>query len=216
MQTFLQIKNLHDPNFGPYEWSKVDMDVGPGIVAVPFLASTIVLNAYCTGESVDRKREKTTSDKRRIFVLGLLVWRIWKTLKHRDNEDGSAPGRLQFLIRIFMESGVFFLSISIAHFLVYFGHDNFAIHMIGTLVRLCKIISYRSLVRADLGFLQNTIVIGIAYNLIIIRVGINRTEEDARSPGNQQLSTLVFSSRRAEGISTTSVTTPRLGGKECV
>jgi hypothetical protein len=144
MQTFLQIKNLHDPNFGPYQWSKVDMNVGPGIVAVPFLASTIVLNAYCTGEFVECKREKETSDKQRLFVLGLLVWRVWKTLQHRDSESSNAPpGRLQFLIRILMESGVFFLSISIAHFLVYFGHDNFAIHMIGPLVRLCNIISRR-------------------------------------------------------------------------
>jgi hypothetical protein len=53
MQLFLQIKNIHDPNFGPYQWAKVNMNVGPGIVFLPFLASTIALNAYCTGEFIN-------------------------------------------------------------------------------------------------------------------------------------------------------------------
>jgi hypothetical protein len=37
-----------------------------------------------------------------------------------------------------MESGILYLSISIAHFAAYFGSDNFAIHMIGTLVSSCS------------------------------------------------------------------------------
>lgn len=53
MQIFLQVKNIENPNFGPYSWAKVHMQVGPGIVFLPFLASTIVLNAYCTGEFVE-------------------------------------------------------------------------------------------------------------------------------------------------------------------
>jgi hypothetical protein len=67
MQTFLQIKNIHDPNFGPYRWSKVNMNVGPGIVVTPFLASTIVLNAYCTGEFL-RCKGKNANDKQRTVM----------------------------------------------------------------------------------------------------------------------------------------------------
>jgi hypothetical protein len=50
LQLFLQVKNIHEPSFGPYEWAKVIMHVGPGIAIIPFLASTILLNVYCTGE----------------------------------------------------------------------------------------------------------------------------------------------------------------------
>ncbi|XP_006453885.1 hypothetical protein AGABI2DRAFT_113642 [Agaricus bisporus var. bisporus H97] len=48
-EIFLFVKGLHDPNYGPYRWAKVNMDVGPGIIATPFVGSTILLNAYCTG-----------------------------------------------------------------------------------------------------------------------------------------------------------------------
>jgi hypothetical protein len=71
-----------------------------------------------------------------------------------------------------------------------------------------------SLVRTDVVRLQNTIVIGIAHNLIIIRVGMNRSDE--RGPDGQMLSTLVFSCCQAEGISTSSTTDPGLEVKECV
>lgn len=52
-EIFLFVKGLHDPNYGPYRWAKVNMDVGPGIIATPFVGSTILLNAYCTGGFVD-------------------------------------------------------------------------------------------------------------------------------------------------------------------
>ncbi|KAF7783904.1 hypothetical protein Agabi119p4_69 [Agaricus bisporus var. burnettii] len=133
LQLFLQVKNLHDPNFGPYRWAKVNMNVGPGIVAIPFVASTILLNAYCTG---------------------LLIWRIRRALKH--DESSSAARQLQILTRILMESGILYLSISVAQFVAYFCPNNFAIHMIGTI---------------------HTPVIGIAYNLIIIRVGQTRSDD---------------------------------------
>lgn len=55
MQLFLQVKNIHDKNYGPYRWSTVSMTVGPGIVFLPFLASTIALSAYCTGELLNAK-----------------------------------------------------------------------------------------------------------------------------------------------------------------
>jgi hypothetical protein len=57
LQLFLQVKNIHDPDFGPYDWATVNMSVGPGIVIIPFLASTIILNAYCTGEFADAEKK---------------------------------------------------------------------------------------------------------------------------------------------------------------
>lgn len=58
LQLYLQVVHIHNPNFGPYHWSTVNMSVGPGIVLTPFWASTIALNAYCTGESPERRGEK--------------------------------------------------------------------------------------------------------------------------------------------------------------
>lgn len=108
----------------------------------------------------------------RVFGSGLLIWRIWKSLKH--DESSSAARQLQIIIRILMESGVLYLSISIAHFAAYFGHDNFAVHMIGTLVK-----SSLSISNANYwSILQHTVVVGIAYNLVIIRVGQTRSEDN--------------------------------------
>lgn len=53
IELFLQVKSLHDPNYGPYKWASVNMKVGPGIAIIPFVASTILLNAYCTGKFVE-------------------------------------------------------------------------------------------------------------------------------------------------------------------
>jgi hypothetical protein len=53
MEIFLEVKHIHDPDFGPYHWAKLIMNIGPGIVFLPLLASTIVLTAYCTGECIE-------------------------------------------------------------------------------------------------------------------------------------------------------------------
>ncbi|KAF7783906.1 hypothetical protein Agabi119p4_71 [Agaricus bisporus var. burnettii] len=155
IELFLQVKSLHDPNYGPYKWASVNMKVGPGIAIIPFVASTILLNAYCTGH---------------------LIWRIRRVLKLDTNSSGAR--QLQMLTRILMESGILYLSISIAHFVAYFCYDTFAIHMIGTL---------------------HTIVIGIAYNLIIIRVGQARSEDECNlSEGT--LTTFQVAQNPSQGI----------------
>lgn len=89
-----------------------------------------------------------------------------------------------------MESGVLYLAITIAHFVAYFGHSSFALHMNGGLVSL-----EQDVFRIDDNdgwfgnfFMQHTIVIGIAYDLIIIRVGQNRSEED-RNQNDERLTT---------------------------
>jgi hypothetical protein len=56
LQVYLQAMHINDPDFGPYHWATVNMDVGPGIVLTPFWGSTTVLNTYCTSESPTRNR----------------------------------------------------------------------------------------------------------------------------------------------------------------
>jgi hypothetical protein len=50
LQVFLQVVQLNNPDFGPYQWAAVNMNVGPGIVLTPFWSASAVLNAYCTSE----------------------------------------------------------------------------------------------------------------------------------------------------------------------
>ena len=43
LEIYLQIEHIHHPDFGPYRWAKVNMDVGPGIVFLPFLVLDMVI-----------------------------------------------------------------------------------------------------------------------------------------------------------------------------
>lgn len=138
LQLFLQIVHIHNRDFGPYQWAAVNMDVGPGIVLTPFWASTIVLNAYCTGKSAQTERPGVDA----FHGPGIVIWKIWATSKEGGNNTASK--QLQFLVRILMESGILYLSISLAHFFVWFGHVPFAIHMLGAIVGLHRPRSSRS------------------------------------------------------------------------
>lgn len=60
MQLVLMIVNLHNPNFGPYRWATVDMATGPGIVLIPMLVMSILLNIYCTGKFCGWKLKTNT------------------------------------------------------------------------------------------------------------------------------------------------------------
>ncbi|KAF9447156.1 hypothetical protein P691DRAFT_761000 [Macrolepiota fuliginosa MF-IS2] len=151
LQGFLQVKHISDPNFGPYQWASVNMNVGPGITLIPFWGSTVVLNAYCTG---------------------LLIWRIRQASK--KGESVTVARQLQYLLRILMESGILYLAISIAHFSAWFAQDNFAIHVIGGL---------------------NSIIIGIAFNLILIRTAQNRAEGEEINYRGDRVSTMNFKSK---------------------
>ncbi len=64
----------------------------------------------------------------------MIVWKIWTASK--KGEDGSLTRQLQLLVRILMESGVLYLSVSLAHLLVWFGKNGFAIRMLGTIVSI--------------------------------------------------------------------------------
>lgn len=151
LQLFLQIVNVHNPDFGPYQWAAVNMSVGPGIVLTPFWASTAALNAYCTT---------------------MLIWRIWKASK--KGENGTLARQLQFLVRILMESGILYLSVSLAHLFVWFGQNGFAIRLLGTI---------------------NVFVIPIAFNLVLIRTAQNRAEDDVGGNRLENVTTIAFNSK---------------------
>ncbi|KAF9450645.1 hypothetical protein P691DRAFT_809928 [Macrolepiota fuliginosa MF-IS2] len=132
LQMYLQIAHLHNPNIGPYSWANVNMTLGPGIVLVPFWGSTTALNIYCTV---------------------VLIKRIYGAAKL--SEEFAAVKQFRFIARSVAESGLIYMSISMAHFVVWFTSANFAIQIISIL---------------------NVPLIGIAFNLILIRTAHSRRE----------------------------------------
>lgn len=50
LQIYLQVAHTNNPDIGPYKWASVNMSMGPGIVLVPFWISTVLLNAYVSGD----------------------------------------------------------------------------------------------------------------------------------------------------------------------
>ncbi|KAF9447168.1 hypothetical protein P691DRAFT_793765 [Macrolepiota fuliginosa MF-IS2] len=151
LQAYLQVKHIHDPDFGPYQWASVNMSVGPGIVLIPFWGSTVILNAYSTG---------------------LLIRRIRKA--SGEGENPTMAKQLRHLLRILMESGILYLAVSIAHFFVWFGQDNFAIHVVGGL---------------------NLIIMAIAFNLILIRTANSRAEGEEAEHHDTGMSAIHFKSK---------------------
>ncbi|KAF9449516.1 hypothetical protein P691DRAFT_667356 [Macrolepiota fuliginosa MF-IS2] len=161
LQTFLQVVHVHNQGFGPYHWASVNMAVGPGIVLLPFWASTVALNAYSTG---------------------LLIRRI-KQASGRSYMTGESLNvvstQFQFLIRILLESGVLYPAISIAHLSVWFGQNDFAVYLVGGI---------------------NVIIIGSAFNLILIRTARNRAEAEGKIYNGGKLTT-IQSSRKPMPVS---------------
>ncbi|KAJ3569099.1 hypothetical protein NP233_g5279 [Leucocoprinus birnbaumii] len=132
LQTYLQIAHMHNSNLGPYIWAKVNMSNGPGIVLIPFWGSTTVLNVYCT------------------FML-------LRRIRRAAQESGPTLSgkQFRFVARSIAESGFIYMSISLAHFIVWFTYDSLAIKTIGVL---------------------NVPLIGIAFNLILIRAAHRRMQ----------------------------------------
>lgn len=123
---------MHNPNLGPYIWAKVNMSIGPGIVLIPFWGSTTLLNIYCT------------------FML---LRRIHRAA--RDSDPSVAGEQLRFIARSITESGIIYMSTSLAHFFVEFTYSNLAVMIVSVL---------------------NIPLIGTAFNLILIRAAHRRMQ----------------------------------------
>uniref|UniRef100_A0A8H7XMG4 Uncharacterized protein n=1 Tax=Psilocybe cubensis TaxID=181762 RepID=A0A8H7XMG4_PSICU len=119
-------------------WQPVNMQVGPGTILTPFWASTIILNSYAT----------------------FMIVRKISSVSKRTDATSTSDSALSFAMRVLIESGVIYLATAIAHFVVWWTPNAFAIAIISDM---------------NLG------VTGIAFNLILIRVAQRRVEEKKAS-----------------------------------
>jgi len=135
LQAYVQIVQLS----GLKLWLPVNMSIGPGIILIPFWASTIVLNVYATSMII-----------RRLCHLS------------RDTFSDESTRVIKFVASLIIESGALYLVAGIAHFVAWWTPNDFAIAVISNI---------------------NIPVIGIAFNLIIIRLAQHRAEEDRKTSG---------------------------------
>ncbi|KAF9450646.1 hypothetical protein P691DRAFT_700814 [Macrolepiota fuliginosa MF-IS2] len=145
LQIYLQVAHIKNPKIGPYSWASVTMTLGPGIVLIPFWSCTILLNAY---SSI------------------VLIRRIYQTSK--ECRGFASVKHLHLLIRIVAESGLLYFSITLAHLVVWFGTNDFAINIISVL---------------------NAPIIGIAFDWLLIRIAMNNAAEQETGMG---VSTIMF------------------------
>ncbi|KAF9477087.1 hypothetical protein BDN70DRAFT_995197 [Pholiota conissans] len=143
-------------------WEPVNMTVGPGTILMPFWASTIVLNGYAT------------------FMIVRRIYRVTK-----GSKASTGIRQLEFAMRIIIESGFLYVAVAIAHFVVWFTPNAYAISIISSI---------------------NISVTGIAFNLILIRSARRRVEEIARvDMGPDAISGLQFN------VATTKASESRFG-----
>lgn len=135
LQAYVQIVQLSNLKI----WLPANMSIGPGIILIPFWASTIVLNLYATSMIT-----------RRLYQLS------------RDVFSSESTRSIKFVASLVIESGALYLVAGIAHFVAWWTPNDFAIAVISNI---------------------NIPVIGIAFNLMIIRLAQHRADEDRKTSG---------------------------------
>ncbi|KAF5316815.1 hypothetical protein D9619_006885 [Psilocybe cf. subviscida] len=148
LQAYLQIGQVSKLDV----WLPVNMSIGPGIILTPFWASTIVLNIYATS---------------------MIIYRLWRL--DQETTFGRSRRAIRFAASLIIESGSLYLTTGIAHFVVWWTPNNFAINVVSNI---------------------NIPVIGIAFNLILIRLAQHRADEEHRDQG-EPVSAMQF-----QGVST--------------
>ncbi|KXN92331.1 hypothetical protein AN958_08562 [Leucoagaricus sp. SymC.cos] len=149
LQIYLQVAHTKDPRIGPYSWASVNMTMGPGIVLIPFWIATVMLNAYASV---------------------VLIRYIYQSAEH--SKTSVSIEYFHFFMHVIAESGVLYFSITIAHFLSWFGDSHFATDIISVI---------------------NAPVVGIAFNWFLIRVARRRAAQAAKATlFNKELSTIKF------------------------
>lgn len=79
---------------------------------------------------------------------GALIIRIYQVAQqHKVTTSGATY--LHFFIRIIAESGLLYLSITLAHFLAWFGTSKFAIDVISVLVSITSFFFYSGIIFAN-------------------------------------------------------------------
>ncbi|KAF8185151.1 hypothetical protein BJ912DRAFT_973717 [Pholiota molesta] len=150
-------------------WQPINMTVGPGTVLTPFWGSTIVLNGYSTFMII-----------RRIYLVT------------EGSKGSTSIHQLRFTMRILIESGFLYLATAIAHLVVWWTPNAYAISVISGI---------------------NLSVTGIAFNLILIRAAQRRVEEEAKIVGAGPISGIHFRANETKtpvgqfGVNTTTQAT---------
>lgn len=67
---------------------------------------------------------------------GLIIYRIWR-VANNSAKLGASTDQIRFVMRVLIESGILYLSTTIAHFTVWWTPNNFAIGLVS------KIASFR-------------------------------------------------------------------------
>ncbi|KAF8887453.1 hypothetical protein CPB84DRAFT_1826903 [Gymnopilus junonius] len=98
------------------------------------------------------------------YSTGFIIFRIWDVARN-SSKFGTSTHQLRFVMRVLIESGVLYLTIAIIHFLVWWTPNSFAI-------------SVSSAISVLAIYVQNLPIIGIAFNLILMRTYHRRVDEE--------------------------------------
>lgn len=133
LQAYIQIVQLSDLKL----WLPVNMSIGPGIILIPFWASTIVLNVYATCENIRSMSSYKTIWLTVYFFPSPLAVMIVRRLHQlsRDAFSKDSMRSIKSVTFLIIESGVLYLVAGIAHFVVWWTPNDFAIAVISNIVR---------------------------------------------------------------------------------
>lgn len=144
----------------------------------------------------------------------MIIRRIY--LVTEESKGSTSIHQLRFTMRILIESGFLYLATAIAHFVVWWTPNSYAISVISGIVSLflrfmrCAL-CFEELTSLSL-LLQNLSVTGIAFNLILIRAAQRRVEEEAKIVGAGPISGIHFRANETKtpvgqfGVNTTQAT----------
>ncbi|PPQ69717.1 hypothetical protein CVT26_001634 [Gymnopilus dilepis] len=90
------------------------------------------------------------------YSTGFIIYKIWSVAK-TSSQSQISTRQLRFVLRVLIESGALYLTIAIIHFLVWWTPNNFAISVSSAI---------------------NLPIIGIAFNLILMRTYRRRVDEE--------------------------------------
>ncbi|KAF5352617.1 hypothetical protein D9756_006192 [Leucocoprinus leucothites] len=141
LEVYFEIAHDQNPEIGTQVWRGVNVSIGPAFALIPFLGLTVILNCYLTY---------------------MLMRRINAMAK---SGESAIAWQLRYIARIFAESGVLYLSITVAQLAAWFTPNNIAIQILS---------------------LINIPVTGIAFNLVVIRSAQLRAEQEDPSKAAEE------------------------------
>lgn len=116
------------------DWQPVNRNAGgPGSILTPFWLCTIILNIYATCKLFGTPYVAADSFiNERLLNAVMIVRRIY--LVSKMSRISTSVDRLRFTMRVLIESGFLYLTTAIAHFVVWFTPNTYAISIISGMV----------------------------------------------------------------------------------